>query len=46
MIKYFKELLSVLKSIDKNLKLVIKCVKKDAHSHGDRYSISTKHWND
>lgn len=53
MIKYFKDLLKTLKSIDSNLaniarntERLAKCVKEDHHSHGDRASVSTKHWND
>ncbi len=46
MIKYFKELLSALKSIDASLKLITKCVNKNHRSYGDNYSISAKHWND
>lgn len=58
--KYFKDLLTTLKSIDSSLKElketgvstnkhVLKlsgCVKEGHHRHGDRASISTKHWND
>jgi uncharacterized protein YdcH (DUF465 family) len=60
MIKYFKELLKVLKSIDTHLNelrktenstneyiyKLSKCVKEEHNYHGDRFSISTKHWND
>ncbi len=46
MFKYFKELLSVLKKIEVHLDLLSYCVKKDHHQHGDKISISTKHWND
>jgi len=46
MFKYFKELLSTLKSIDASLKHIASCVKKNHHGHGDQCSISTKHWND
>lgn len=53
MIKYFKELLLTLKniesklnSIDEKLKPLSDCVKENHHRHGDRVSISTKHWND
>ena len=52
MIKYFKDLLSTLKSIDaqlkesnKDLSLLSDCVKKNHHAHGDKSSISVKHWN-
>ena len=48
MIKYFKELLDVLKSIDRSLKLVCKCV-ESAPDHGrgrGKTVIKTSHWND
>jgi hypothetical protein len=52
MIKYFRDLLATLKSIDENLKkierntkMVSDCVRKNHHSHGDQASLSTKHWN-
>lgn len=35
---YFKELLSVLKSIDKNLKKIADCVEKDKNN---KHAIST-----
>jgi hypothetical protein len=45
MIKYFRELLSVLKSIDSRLKELQKCViSTPKHGHGK--SIRTAHWND
>lgn len=46
MIKYFKELLQTLKQIEKHLETLASCVRTEHHSHGDRSSISTKHWND
>ena len=53
MIKFFKELLETLKSIDNrlatieaNTKNLSDCVKRNHHGHGDRCSLSTKHWND
>jgi hypothetical protein len=46
MINYFKQLLATLKSIDASLKELSVCVRHDHHGHGDRHSISTKHWND
>jgi hypothetical protein len=44
-IKYFKELLKVLKSIDKSLKKIERCV-IDTPAHGHGKSIKTAHWND
>lgn len=60
MIKYFKELLSTLKSINAHLNELRKteqssneylhrlseCVRTSSRSHGDKTSLSTKHWND
>ena len=46
MIKYFRELLYVLKQIESHLKIISSCVKTSQRQHGDRTSISTKHWND
>jgi len=46
MIKYFKELLTTLVKIEKHLEKISKCVAEKHHGHGDRFSISTKHWND
>jgi hypothetical protein len=53
MIKYFKELLETLKSIDAKLESIetgiirlSSCVMSKHHSHGDSNSLSTKHWND
>jgi hypothetical protein len=53
MIKYFKELLSTLKSIDaqlkasdKKLELLSSCVKAEHSGDGAKTSISTKLWND
>lgn len=53
MINYFKKLLATLSSIDeqikinnKHLKALSNCVEVNHHSHGDKHSISTKHWND
>lgn len=46
MLKYFKELLATLKAIEQHLSHLAHCVKVDHHRHGDRYSMSTKHWND
>ena len=53
MIKYFKELLYTLKLIDTKLASIERgiiqlssCVERNHHSHGDRNSLSTKHWND
>jgi hypothetical protein len=43
---YFREILQTLKSIDASLKSLAACVKRDHHGHGDRVSLSTKHWND
>lgn len=45
MIKYFKELLKTLKSIDSNLTKISNCVQENHHTHGDKASISVKHWN-
>lgn len=58
--KYFKELLATLKSIDNHLNhlrmtehssneyllRLSSCVKEGHHRHGDKASLSTKHWND
>jgi hypothetical protein len=44
--KYFKELLETLKKIEKHLGKLSSCVREQHHNHGDRVSISTKHWND
>ncbi len=46
MLNYFKELLVTLRAIEKHLEHIARCVKVDHHRHGDRYSVSTKHWND
>lgn len=53
MIKYFKELLATLKSIDKRLAVIEEnsnrlnqCVKDNSRGYGNRSSISTSHWND
>jgi len=46
MIKYFKDLLQTLKKIEQHLDKISKCVKTDHHGHGDKSSLSTKHWND
>ena len=46
MFNYFKELRATLKKIEQHLSLLAKCVEKSDRQYGDRYSISTKHWND
>lgn len=49
MIKYFKELLVTLKNMESYLKELSRCVvdrKFDGMTHGDRFVISIKHWND
>jgi hypothetical protein len=57
MIKYFKELLNTLKSIDKTNKEISeslqnidsnlsKCVTKNRHRHGTDSYLVTGHWND
>jgi hypothetical protein len=46
MVSYFKELLSTLKRIEQHLSTLSSCVRKSDLRYGDRYSISTKHWND
>lgn len=46
MIKYFKELLLTLKRIETHLALLSSCVVASSKSHGDRLSVSTKHWNE
>jgi hypothetical protein len=50
--KYFKDLLATLKSIDESLKKIEKnsekvaeCVKTSSRGFGDKTSLSTKHWN-
>ena len=45
MIKYFKDLLKTLKAIERHLSEIASCVKTNHRSHGDKKSISTKHWN-
>lgn len=39
-------MLELLHNIDYSLQRLANCVKKDHHSHGDKWSISSKHWND
>lgn len=53
MIRYFKELLDTLKSIDKSLKAMEKntadlsaCVTNNRRDHGRRRYLATGHWND
>lgn len=46
MFNYFKELLATLKKIERHLSRIANCVKEKNLNHGDRYSISTKHWNE
>lgn len=46
MIRYFKELLDTLKKIERHLDKIAACVKTNAQQHGDRNSLSIKHWND
>jgi len=46
MLKYFRELLLTLKSIEQHLGRISSCVKDTTRHHGDKHSISTKHWND
>ena len=46
MIKYFKELLKTLKQIESHLRKISDCVVDRGGKHGDRFTISTKHWND
>lgn len=46
MISYFKELLETLKRIERHLSLLASCVREGHHPHGDRFFLSTKHWND
>lgn len=41
-----KELKETSESTNKHALRLSECVRKDHHSHGDRSSISTKHWND
>jgi hypothetical protein len=45
-INYFKELLVTLKKIESHLEKLSNCVSSSSRNHGDRFSISTKHWND
>jgi hypothetical protein len=35
-----------IETMNKNIEQLAACVKKDHHGHGDRTSISVKHWND
>jgi len=46
MFEYFRNLLFVLKQIEAHLSKISSCVYAKHHGHGDRCSISTKHWND
>ncbi len=46
MIKYFIELLTTLKNIERHLCKLASCVQESRKGFGDRYSISSKHWND
>ena len=46
MIKYCKDLLATLNKIEEHLAKIAGCVRVDHHGHGDKQSISTKHWND
>lgn len=46
MIKYFKDVLATLKRIESHLARLANCVVRNRYGHGDRESISTKHWND
>lgn len=41
-----EELIKELRKINNHLEKLSKCVKQNPHPHGDRSSISTKHWND
>jgi len=43
---YFRDLLETLKRIEKHLELLASCVRSNDNRHGDRRSISSKHWND
>ena len=52
MIKYFRELLATLKSIDQRLEAIEKymarldkCVLTNHNTYGDRHSVSTKNFN-
>lgn len=40
------ETLELLRRIDRNLQRLANCVRESHHTHGDRWSISSKHWND
>lgn len=44
--KWANEILSEIKKIRVALEKIASCVKSDHHQHGDKSSISTKHWND
>ena len=46
MLKWFKELLETLKSIDRRLERLERCVKENPRSHGSRHYLSTGHWNE
>ena len=43
---YFQEFLTTLKSIDKSLKEIAKCVVKNNRNYGENYYLSTGSWND
>jgi hypothetical protein len=45
-IKYFVELLKTLKKIESHLEKLSNCVVDREGKHGDRFTISTKYWND
>ena len=46
MLKYFRELLTTLKAIERHLSVLASCVQTSHRGDGDRISLSTKHWND
>ena len=43
--RYFKELLALLRSIDRRLEKLERCVQPSRRGMGD-YAVNTKHWND
>lgn len=45
-INYFRELLATLQRIERHLARIASTVRSEHHKHGDRHSLSTKHWND
>ena len=43
---HLNELRKTEQNSNEYLSKISNCVKVNRHGHGDKYSISTKHWND